>query len=132
MSDGAADHLRLRADKTVVWFQRTARAHNRVTRDRAVRNAALRALVMPNSGVVVLHGYPPVHISQWPVTTATTPSTTSGRVEEGRDSAERQAFQARLCTDLTRLLVLPCDGVLTAKIAANDPLAEVAAAIGHE
>jgi hypothetical protein len=48
------------------------------------------------------------------------------------DSAERQAFQARPCTDLTHLLVLPCDGVLTAKIAANYPLAEVAAAICHE
>jgi len=45
------------------------------------------------------------------------------------DSAKRQAFRARLRTDLTHLFGLLCDGVLTAKIAARYPLAEVAAAM---
>ena len=44
-------------------------------------------------------------------------------------SAKREAFRARLCTDLTHLFGLLRDGVLTAKIAARYPLAEVAAAM---
>jgi len=45
------------------------------------------------------------------------------------DSAKREAFRARLRTDLTHLFGLLRDGVLTSKIAARDPLAEVAAAM---
>jgi NADPH:quinone reductase-like Zn-dependent oxidoreductase len=45
------------------------------------------------------------------------------------DSAKRDAFRARLRTDLTYLFGLLPDGVLTAKIAARYPLAEVAAAM---
>jgi NADPH:quinone reductase-like Zn-dependent oxidoreductase len=45
------------------------------------------------------------------------------------DSAKRQAFRARLRTDLTHLFGLLRDGVLTAKIAARYPLAEVATAM---
>ncbi len=45
------------------------------------------------------------------------------------DSAKRQPFRARLRTDLTHLFGLLSDGVLTAKIAARYPLAEVAAAM---
>jgi NADPH:quinone reductase-like Zn-dependent oxidoreductase len=45
------------------------------------------------------------------------------------DSAKREAFRARLRTDLTHLFGLPRDGVLTAKIAARYPLADVAAAM---
>lgn len=44
-------------------------------------------------------------------------------------SAKREAFRARLRTDLTHLFALLADGVLTAKIAARYPLAEVAAAM---
>jgi NADPH2:quinone reductase len=44
-------------------------------------------------------------------------------------SAKREAFQARLSTDLTHLFGLLADGVLTAKIAARYPLAEAAAAM---
>ena len=44
-------------------------------------------------------------------------------------SAKREAFRARLRTDLTHLFGLLRDGVLTAKIAARYPLAEVAAAM---
>jgi NADPH2:quinone reductase len=45
------------------------------------------------------------------------------------DSAKREAFRARLRTDLTHLFGLLRDGVLTAKIAARYPLTEVAAAM---
>jgi NADPH:quinone reductase-like Zn-dependent oxidoreductase len=45
------------------------------------------------------------------------------------DSAKRQAFRAQLRIDLTHLFGLLRDGVLTAKIAARYPLAEVAAAL---
>jgi NADPH:quinone reductase-like Zn-dependent oxidoreductase len=45
------------------------------------------------------------------------------------DSAKRQAFRARLRADLTHLFGQLRDGVLTAKIAARYPLAEVAAAM---
>jgi NADPH:quinone reductase-like Zn-dependent oxidoreductase len=45
------------------------------------------------------------------------------------DSAKRQAFRARQRTDLTHLFGLLSDRVLTAKIAARYPLAEVAAAM---
>jgi len=45
------------------------------------------------------------------------------------DSTKREAFRARLCTDLTHLFGQLRDGVLTAKIAARYPLAEVAAAM---
>jgi NADPH:quinone reductase-like Zn-dependent oxidoreductase len=44
-------------------------------------------------------------------------------------SAKRDAFRARLRTDLTHLFGLLSDGVLTAKIAARYPLAEVAQAM---
>jgi NADPH:quinone reductase-like Zn-dependent oxidoreductase len=44
-------------------------------------------------------------------------------------SAKREAFRARLRTDLTHLFGLLRDGVLTAQIAARYPLAEVAAAM---
>jgi hypothetical protein len=56
-------------------------------------------------------------------------STTSGQAQESRDSARREAFRARLRTDLTHLFGLLSDGVLTAKIAARYPLADVAAAM---
>jgi NADPH:quinone reductase-like Zn-dependent oxidoreductase len=45
------------------------------------------------------------------------------------DSAKRDAFRARLRTDLSYLFGLLADGTLTAKIAARYPLAEVAAAM---
>ena len=45
------------------------------------------------------------------------------------DSAKRQAFRARLRTDLTHLFGLLRDGALTAKIAARYPLADVTAAL---
>ncbi|KUN14033.1 hypothetical protein AQI96_07480 [Streptomyces canus] len=45
------------------------------------------------------------------------------------DSAEREAFRARTRTDLTHVLNLLRDGVLTAQIAARFPLAEAAAAM---
>ena len=45
------------------------------------------------------------------------------------DSAKRDAFRARLRTDLTHLFGLLSDGVLTAKIAARFPPAEVSAAM---
>ncbi|MGH3246072.1 MAG: zinc-binding dehydrogenase [Trebonia sp.] len=45
------------------------------------------------------------------------------------DSAKRDAFRARLGTDLEHLFGLLRDGVLTPKIAASYPLAEVAAAM---
>ncbi|HEX4661457.1 MAG TPA: medium chain dehydrogenase/reductase family protein [Streptosporangiaceae bacterium] len=44
-------------------------------------------------------------------------------------SAKREAFRARLRTDLTHLFALLADGALTAKIAARYPLTEVAAAM---
>ncbi|MFG1607837.1 medium chain dehydrogenase/reductase family protein [Actinoplanes sp. NPDC049265] len=44
-------------------------------------------------------------------------------------SARREAFRARLRTDLTHIFGLLRDGVLTAKIAARFPLTEVAAAM---
>ncbi|HUQ59456.1 medium chain dehydrogenase/reductase family protein [Lentzea sp.] len=45
------------------------------------------------------------------------------------DSAKREAFRARVRTDLTHVFGLLRDGVLTAKIAARYPLTEVAAAV---
>lgn len=45
------------------------------------------------------------------------------------DSARRDAFRVRLRADLTHLFGLLSDGVLSAKIAARYPLAEVAAAM---
>src|SRR6476660_4046448 len=45
------------------------------------------------------------------------------------DSAKREAFRARTRTDLTHVLNLLRDGVLTAQIAARFPLAEAAAAL---
>jgi NADPH:quinone reductase-like Zn-dependent oxidoreductase len=45
------------------------------------------------------------------------------------DSAKREAFRARLRTDLTHVFGLLRDGVLTAKIAARFPLTEAAAAL---
>jgi NADPH:quinone reductase-like Zn-dependent oxidoreductase len=45
------------------------------------------------------------------------------------DSAKREAFRARIHTDLTHVFGLLRDGVLTAKIAARYPLTEVAAAM---
>jgi NADPH:quinone reductase-like Zn-dependent oxidoreductase len=45
------------------------------------------------------------------------------------DSAKREAFRARIRTDLTHVFGLLRDGVLTAKIAARYPLTEVAAAV---
>ena len=45
------------------------------------------------------------------------------------DSAKREAFRARIRTDLTQVFGLLRDGVLTAQIAARFPLAEVAEAI---
>ncbi|MFI6548034.1 medium chain dehydrogenase/reductase family protein [Streptomyces prunicolor] len=45
------------------------------------------------------------------------------------DSAKREAFRARLRTDLTHVFGLLRDGVLTAKIAARFPLSEAAAAM---
>jgi NADPH2:quinone reductase len=45
------------------------------------------------------------------------------------DSAKREAVRTRLRTDLTHLFGLLSDDVLTAKIAARYPLAEVAAAM---
>ncbi|MFL5994262.1 MAG: medium chain dehydrogenase/reductase family protein [Streptomyces sp.] len=45
------------------------------------------------------------------------------------DSAKREAFRARTRTDLTHVLDLLRDGVLTAQIAARFPLAEAAAAM---
>ena len=132
MSDEAADHLRLRADKTVAGLRGTARAHNRVTRDGAVRNVAFHAMVMPNSGVVAPRGYPPIHVSQWPVTTATTPSTTSGRVEESRTQPSGKRSRPDGAPISPTCSSCHAAGVLTAKIAANYSLAEVAAAIGHE
>jgi NADPH:quinone reductase-like Zn-dependent oxidoreductase len=45
------------------------------------------------------------------------------------DSARREAFRARLRTDLTHLFGLLRDGALTAKIAARYPLTQVAAAM---
>ncbi|WP_371671729.1 medium chain dehydrogenase/reductase family protein [Streptomyces sp. NBC_00289] len=45
------------------------------------------------------------------------------------DSARREAFRARTRTDLTHVLNLLRDGVLTAQIAARFPLAEAAAAM---
>ncbi len=45
------------------------------------------------------------------------------------DSAKREAFRARTRTDLTHVLNLLRDGVLTAQIAARFPLAEAAAAM---
>jgi NADPH:quinone reductase-like Zn-dependent oxidoreductase len=45
------------------------------------------------------------------------------------DSAKREAFRARMRTDLTHVFGLLCDGVLTAKIAARFPLSEAAAAM---
>jgi NADPH:quinone reductase-like Zn-dependent oxidoreductase len=44
-------------------------------------------------------------------------------------SAKREAFRARIRTDLTHVFGLLRDGVLTAKIAARYPLAEVATAM---
>ncbi len=44
-------------------------------------------------------------------------------------SAKREAFRARIRTDLTHVFGLLRDGVLTARIAARYPLAEVAAAV---
>ena len=45
------------------------------------------------------------------------------------DSAKREAFRARMRTDLTHVLGLLRDGVLTAQIAATFPLTEAAAAL---
>ncbi|MFE2035071.1 medium chain dehydrogenase/reductase family protein [Streptomyces scopuliridis] len=45
------------------------------------------------------------------------------------DSAKRDAFRARMRTDLTHIFDLLCDGRLTAKIAARFPLSEAAAAM---
>nr|WSZ12153.1 zinc-binding dehydrogenase [Streptomyces canus] len=45
------------------------------------------------------------------------------------DSAKREAFRARTRTDLTHVLNLLRDGVLTAQIAARFPLTEAAAAL---
>jgi NADPH:quinone reductase-like Zn-dependent oxidoreductase len=45
------------------------------------------------------------------------------------DSAKREAFRARIRTDLTHIFGLLRDGVLTAKIAARYPLTEAAAAM---
>jgi NADPH:quinone reductase-like Zn-dependent oxidoreductase len=45
------------------------------------------------------------------------------------DSVRREAFRARIRTDLTDVFGLLRDGVLTAKIAARYPLTEVAAAM---
>jgi NADPH:quinone reductase-like Zn-dependent oxidoreductase len=44
-------------------------------------------------------------------------------------SAKREAFRARIRTDLTRVFELQRDGKLTAQIAARYPLSEVAAAV---
>ncbi|WP_239149502.1 zinc-binding dehydrogenase [Streptomyces sp. SID12501] len=45
------------------------------------------------------------------------------------DSAKREAFRARMRTDLTHVFGLLRDGVLTARIAARFPLSEAAAAM---
>lgn len=45
------------------------------------------------------------------------------------DSAKREAFRARIRTDLTHVFGLLRDGVLTAKVAARYPLADAAAAM---
>jgi NADPH:quinone reductase-like Zn-dependent oxidoreductase len=45
------------------------------------------------------------------------------------DSAKREAFRARMRTDLTHVFTLLRDGQLTAKIAARFPLIEAAAAL---
>lgn len=45
------------------------------------------------------------------------------------DSAKREAFRARIRTDLTHVFGLLRDGVLTARVAARYPLAEAAAAM---
>jgi NADPH:quinone reductase-like Zn-dependent oxidoreductase len=45
------------------------------------------------------------------------------------DSAKREAFRARMRTDLTHVLGLLRDGILTAQIAATFPLTEAAAAL---